>query len=109
MFVVYAIKYIKLFGPGNLHFAYIFLTFGPSPVCALFLHHEQLHAPTNPPALLPEPLDRSVARLHELARKTYPDKEEDHIEADRILCDMLDALGCQELTEAFDAIDKWYA
>lgn len=56
-----------------------------------------------------ELLDRSVARLHELARQTYPDKEEDHIEADRILCDMLDALGCNELTEAFDAIDKWYA
>ena len=29
----------------------------------------------------------------ELANKEYPDEEEDHCESDRILCDMLNALG----------------
>lgn len=55
-----------------------------------------------------ELLDKSVAQLHALARKNYPDEEEDHIVADSVLCDMLDALGCHELVEAWEAIDKWY-
>lgn len=52
---------------------------------------------------------KSLARLHELARKTYPDQEEDHREADGILCDMLNALGYKDLTDAWDKIGKWYS
>lgn len=52
---------------------------------------------------------KSLARLHELARKTYPDEEEDHGEADGILCDMLNALGYNDLTDAWDKIGKWYS
>lgn len=52
---------------------------------------------------------KSLARLHELARKTYPDQEEDHIDADGILCNMLDALGYNDLTDAWDKIGKWYS
>lgn len=52
---------------------------------------------------------KSLARLHELARKMYPDKEEDHSEADGILCDMLNALGYKDLTDAWDKIGKWYS
>lgn len=52
---------------------------------------------------------KSLARLHELARKTYPDQEEDHCEADGILCDMLNALGYKDLTDAWDKIGKWYS
>ncbi len=52
---------------------------------------------------------KSLARLHELARKTYPDEEEDHAEADGILCNMLNALGYNDLTDAWDKIWKWYS
>ena len=50
-----------------------------------------------------------LARLHELARKMYPNEEEDHAEADDILCDMLNALGYKDLTDAWDKIGKWYS
>lgn len=56
-----------------------------------------------------ELLDKSVAQLRALALKAYPDKEEDHEVADAVLCDMLDALGCHELVEAWEAIGKWYS
>lgn len=56
-----------------------------------------------------ELLDKSVDQLRTLARKIYPDKEEDHEVADAVLCDMLDALGCHELVEAWEAIEKWYS
>lgn len=52
---------------------------------------------------------KSLARLHELALKMYPDEEEDHGEADGILCDMLNALGYKDLTDAWDKIGKWYS
>jgi chromosome segregation ATPase len=52
---------------------------------------------------------KSLARLNELARKMYPDEEEDHAEADGILCDMLNALGYKDLTDAWDDIKKWYS
>ena len=52
---------------------------------------------------------KSLARLHELARKMYPDEEEDHGEAEGILCDMLNALGYKDLTDAWDDIKKWYS
>lgn len=52
---------------------------------------------------------KSLARLHELARKMYPDEEEDHSEADVILCNMLNALGYNDLTDAWDDIKKWYS
>lgn len=52
---------------------------------------------------------KSLARLEELVNKKYPDEEEDHSEADGILCDMLDALGYKDLTDAWDKIGKWYS
>ena len=52
---------------------------------------------------------KSLARLKELANKEYPDEEEDHCESDRILCDMLNALGYNDLTEAWDNVEKWYS
>lgn len=56
-----------------------------------------------------ELLKKYVKRLQYLAEKEYPDEEEDHGEADGILCEMLDAMGCNELTEAWDKINKWYS
>lgn len=52
---------------------------------------------------------KSLARLEELVNKKYPNEEEDHAEADGILCDMLNALGYNDLTEAWDKIGKWYS
>ena len=52
---------------------------------------------------------KSLARLKELANKEYPDEEEDHGEADWILCEMLNALGYKDLTEAWDNVEKWYS
>lgn len=52
---------------------------------------------------------KSLARLKELVNKEYPDEEEDHSEGDRILCDMLNALGYKDLTNAWDDIEKWYS
>lgn len=52
---------------------------------------------------------KSLARLEELVNKKYPDEEEDHSEADGILCDMLNALGYKDLTDAWDDIKKWYS
>lgn len=52
---------------------------------------------------------KSLARLKELVNKKYPDEEEDHGEADGILCDMLNALGYKDLTDAWDNVKKWYS
>ena len=52
---------------------------------------------------------KSLSRLKELVNKEYPDEEEDHGEADMILCDMLNALGYKDLTDAWDDIKKWYS
>ena len=37
------------------------------------------------------------------------DTEIDHVRADEILCELLTELGCSEVVEAFNEIDKWYA
>lgn len=37
------------------------------------------------------------------------DTEGGHIEADGILCNVLIDLGCKEVADAFEKIDKWYA
>jgi hypothetical protein len=37
------------------------------------------------------------------------DKENDHQEADHILCELLTSLGYTETVAAFRAVDKWYA
>ena len=52
---------------------------------------------------------KSLSRLKELVNKKYPDEEEDHSEADGILCDMLNALGYKDLTDAWDNVEKWYS
>lgn len=52
---------------------------------------------------------KSLARLKELVNKEYPNQEEDHAEADDILCNMLNALGYKDLTDAWDKIGKWYS
>lgn len=37
------------------------------------------------------------------------DPEGAHVDADQVLCDLLRALGCGDVVEAYDQIEKWYA
>lgn len=37
------------------------------------------------------------------------DTEDAHIEADRILCELLTQLGYNKVVEEFEKMDKWYA
>ncbi len=37
------------------------------------------------------------------------DTEAVHKDADDILCEVLKALGCKEVVDAFEKLDKWYA
>lgn len=41
----------------------------------------------------------------------YPkgDREDWHVEADNILCELLDYLGYHNFVEAFEEVPKWYA
>lgn len=44
-----------------------------------------------------------------LLKKIHGDTEVNHIEADDLLCNLLVDLGYQEVVDAYDKIDKWYA
>lgn len=51
--------------------------------------------------------ERVLARLREL--KDEGDWEAGHIEADGLLCEMLTALGYEDIVAAFNDLGKWYA
>lgn len=45
-----------------------------------------------------------------IARQSvHSDPEEDHYEADKILCALIRFLGHEEISEAFEKINKWYS
>ena len=48
-----------------------------------------------------------IARLKELQQDG--DIESAHIQADWIICNLLDDLGYAEVTKEYDKISKWYA
>lgn len=56
---------------------------------------------------MPEPFAEELEALRELADDK--DTEVAHIMADSILCRILLDLGYNEIVEAYDAVDKWYA
>lgn len=37
------------------------------------------------------------------------DTEQDHIDADKLLCELLSKLGYNEVVEKFESLRKWYA
>ncbi len=45
-------------------------------------------------------------RLEEL--QLLGDLEQAHVDADKVLCDLLSALGFKEVVAEFEAIDKYY-
>jgi len=48
-----------------------------------------------------------IERLKELQK--YEDIEEAHIEADKILCKILEELGLTEVVDEYKKVPKWYA
>ena len=52
-------------------------------------------------------IKETVERLEAIEKSG--DTEGGHIEADDILCEVLKDLGCQEIVDAFEKLDKWYA
>jgi len=52
-------------------------------------------------------LDAALEQMRAL--EDSRDLEGSHIEADDILCDLLDQLGFNEVVEAFKKLPKWYA
>ena len=46
-------------------------------------------------------------RLREAAKNG--DVESAHIEADSVLCDLLEELGHADIVALFDKVEKWYA
>jgi hypothetical protein len=51
--------------------------------------------------------EEALAKLTEL--QASRDYEDSHITADEILCDLLKSLGHQEVVDAFNKLEKWYA
>ena len=50
------------------------------------------------------------AAIEKLKRQQQnKDLEDAHIEADMVLCELLEALGMGEVVWEFNKIDKWYA
>lgn len=48
-----------------------------------------------------------LRRLTELEDSADP--EEDHIEADNILCELLRSVGFEKMADAFEKVEKWYS
>lgn len=53
--------------------------------------------------------EQALTEMTYLATQNNDDPEHNHGEADRILCDLLDSLGYQEIVTAYNKITKWYA
>ena len=51
--------------------------------------------------------EEALAKLEEIAKNT--DTEHAHVEADRVLMELLNDLGYDDVVAAYDAIDKWFA
>lgn len=51
--------------------------------------------------------EEAITKLKEL-QKGY-DVEGDHIEADNVICNLLESLGYEDVVKEYDAIGTWYA
>jgi len=62
-------------------------------------------------------INELLERLKTVTEKEYwpstkhplGDREDWHVEADNILCELLDYLGYHNFVEAFEEVPKWYA
>lgn len=53
--------------------------------------------------------DEAIKKLKEIQNDTENDEEFCHINADNVLCDLLETLGYKEVVDEWDKIKKWYA
>lgn len=51
--------------------------------------------------------EEAIAELQRIAKSD--DIEVAHSHADLVLCELLNTLGYQDVTDAWDYIEKWYA
>jgi hypothetical protein len=53
--------------------------------------------------------EQAIDELTKIDRDAGMDTEMAHINADDVLCKLLDALGYADVVEAWEKIDKWYS
>jgi hypothetical protein len=53
--------------------------------------------------------DLQTTALERLARCKSDEPEGCHVEADKVLCELLVALGYKAVVEAWTRLEKWYA
>ena len=53
--------------------------------------------------------DHVRKEMREMADRTFDDKEESHVRADGLLCELLIELGYSDIVADFERIGKWYA
>jgi hypothetical protein len=51
----------------------------------------------------------ALAKLKAIKARNRGDLELDHVDADAVLIDIIRYLGWDDVAEAYDDIDKWYA
>lgn len=56
-----------------------------------------------------ETIKRKTEEMYKVMLTSSGDPEEAHSTADAILCETLQALGCEKLVEYYHKVDKWYA
>jgi len=54
-------------------------------------------------------MNRQEARIKIKTTCHTDDEEINHIEADKILCDLLISLGCEDVVRAWKKVKKYYA
>jgi len=52
---------------------------------------------------------KCIALMERLVNSSVDDSETSHIEADRLLTQLLDWLGFQRLVELYNQVHKWYS
>ena len=55
--------------------------------------------------------DEALARLRGLSKdgRLTKDPEQDHMDADLVLCELLRSMDCCEVADEFVKVEKWYS
>lgn len=54
-------------------------------------------------------INTATGRMQQIADMSDSDPEKYHVEADNLLVDTMRQLGLDDLAEAYDKVEKWYA
>lgn len=54
-------------------------------------------------------IKKATERMQQIAAVSDADPEKYHDEADNLLIDTMKQLGLDDLAEAYDSVEKWYA